>query len=428
MRKLGKGQAVIFCVPREIATKIMDVTRKTPSTRLDVSDVLHWAISETSTDLRRAMPLWAVQGRRFKHQSTLWTGSREQGKRQICQSQAEKFLENESLTLDHRYRPHAHDDEKPLVQTPNSLVCDDIENRCREFNGLQWTSASLQEEQERELAPEVEQERQIQKPGHATPATHHVHPDLVSFVTTGTLRASSKACMPAFEALKDTSAATHFDVSQFPKDLWVSCDFTRVIKSAGTKHVSDVYQRSVQWILVGCGGTSNDESDSIWRVVIISPYEAQELLPRIEQSQHVTLHLYSSRPNIGFRPLDGLDLYTTPTSRASGLIPRRIIMLLNLFAGQLYFDSYAEYIAVCDFLGVNWKPVEGDSNIDAYGFIVDSDQSMESKAEFQTSPLKFLKVHMTKVRRNGEGIDKTHIGKILGGALLYANDFETPAE
>ena len=84
--------------------------------------------------------------------------------------------------------------------------------RCREFNSLKFNSAKLQEEQERELSPEIEQERQVRKPAPAQPAAHHIHPDLVTFVSTGMLINGFQAYKPAFETLRNTSAATHLDV------------------------------------------------------------------------------------------------------------------------------------------------------------------------------------------------------------------------
>jgi hypothetical protein len=42
---------------------------------------------------------------------------------------------------------------------------------------------------------------------------------------------------------------------------------------------------------------------------------------------------------------------------------------------------------------------------------------------FGTSPVKFLKIILTKIRLNCEGIEKTHLGKVLEGALLTEDDF-----
>tara|TARA_R110002003_G_scaffold1624_3_gene23302 strand:- start:1338 stop:1988 length:651 start_codon:yes stop_codon:yes gene_type:complete len=66
LQKLGHGQSVTFIVPEEIATKIRELTAKTVDNPITVDDVISWSISETWQDLKRSMPLWAVQGHRFE--------------------------------------------------------------------------------------------------------------------------------------------------------------------------------------------------------------------------------------------------------------------------------------------------------------------------------------------------------------------------
>jgi hypothetical protein len=87
-------------------------------------------------------------------------------------------------------------------------------------------------------------------------------------------------------------------------------------------------------------------------LVIISPYEVDELLPDISKSSNVTLHVYSPRSSIAYRPLDQLMLYTSPTRSPAPTIPRHLITQLNLYAGQLYLSLYDEYLEVCKFLNL----------------------------------------------------------------------------
>lgn len=427
MRKLGQGQSVVFCISQEIRHKIIYSTGKHVDATITTADVLSWAISETYADLRRAMPLWAVQGKRFEYQDALWNSSPAQGKRQITSSQADKFLEDESMSLEYRYHPRNQESTSNGPSAASSSYSCAINERCREFQDLSWDSANLQEEQERELAPEIEQERQIHRPAPAEPYDHHLHPELIAFVKTGFLSSNSSACQPAFGTLKCTSAAGHFDVFKFPRDLWVSSDFANTIKVASLKSVLDAYQRSVQWILVGEGAHSN-ENDV--KVVIISPYEANLLVSRVRSSRYVSLHLYAPRFNGGFRPLDDLRLYTIPASKCPD-IPPQTIMLLNLFAGQLYFDSYVEYAEMCTSLGLAWKPVENDHNTATDALTTtwnlnDPNRTggLSTCSNDSNNLVRFLKVLFMKIRRNAEGnIDKTHMGKILGGALLRLDDF-----
>lgn len=106
-------------------------------------------------------------------------------------------------------------------------------------------------------------------------------------------------------------------------DLLVSVDFARMIQVEGMAPfgAQDCFQRSVQWIIPGPYHPSTGVVES---VIIISPYEAQELLPRIMKSMAVCLQLYATRPNLDYRPLDSLGFYTVP-------IPPLLILRLNLF-------------------------------------------------------------------------------------------------
>src|SRR5215468_8252972 len=100
MRKLGKGQSVVFCIPDEIQSKIYTITGNPTDVSINVSDVLMWAISETYADLRRSMPLWAMQGARFERQKVIWAGATSSSGISMSLQQAEKFLEDEAQTLE----------------------------------------------------------------------------------------------------------------------------------------------------------------------------------------------------------------------------------------------------------------------------------------------------------------------------------------
>lgn len=133
---------------------------------------------------------------------------------------------------------------------------------------------------------------------------------------------------PAFKALSETSAANHLDVNEFPHNIWVTRDFATTVKGEfGSTNYSDSFQRPVQWIL------THKAKSSCIGLVIISPYEAQDLLPFIEISKYVTLHLYAPRVNLGFQSLDHLGLYSIPKRKTKTIVPRDVILHLNLFAG-----------------------------------------------------------------------------------------------
>ena len=300
IRKLGKGQSVQFGVPWEIEQKIGNLKsqQKAGNREITISDVLNWVIVETCFDLRKAIPLWLNQGVRFSRQQALWSQYRGGDGSQW----AGQFLEDESQSLDQRYRPRNDCvNLDSFLEKADGLKINVLRARCDDFGLNELHTASLQEEQERELSPEMEQERQIEKPPAAEPEIHSVSRSLRDWITKGfvSIDFNSKH-KSAFWILKSTSAARHLDVHSFPHTVCASRDFANTVKgSFGPEDYSDSFQRPVQWILVG------KYQNSICHI-IISPFAAQEVLPLIEKSRHVALHLYAPRINLAFQPLDHL--------------------------------------------------------------------------------------------------------------------------
>ncbi|KAH7019555.1 hypothetical protein EDB80DRAFT_632634 [Ilyonectria destructans] len=430
MRKLGKGQSVVFCVPREIERKISRQretwsSSQPPETeRLTVSDVVCWAISETWTDLRRTIPLWVTQGLRFYQQDRIWEQFQlPQGDQSQRVEWARRFLEEEAQSLDQRYRPRTtRQNVSAIMDQVAPAIGERFQHQCHQFGITEFGTASLQEEQERELSPETEQERQVEKPPRVKAADHAIDSGLRDFIKHGELPDDRKGFKPAFMALGNTTAAKHLDVAEFPSHVWVTDDFARTIQTISLEtDCSDSFQRPVQWVL-----TSASPGDSVVRhIVIISPYEANELLPRIQASRFATLHLYSPRINLGFQPLDHLGLYTVPQRAPRQEISCEQRIQINLFAGQLYLSSFEEYTKVCDALGLASRPTEGLVILEADGFIPPDlkEGKVTNQSGFTKSPVKFMKVLMSGIRQNCEAIEKTCMGKILDGVLLAEEDF-----
>ncbi|KAL3474851.1 hypothetical protein BJX99DRAFT_271463 [Aspergillus californicus] len=376
----------------------------------------------TWVEMQRTMPLWAIQGERFERQNHIWQKVYYGDQVAMSKSRAEEFLEPESQSIEQRYRRREGDSPVITSESETSENIRLISERCREFSNLNFFSTHLQEEQERQLAPEIVQERQIQRPASANPEKHCIHSDLRLFVSTGVVKESSGTFKPAFEALRNTSAATHLDMSQFPSELLVTDDFAKTVQKSTGVSMFDAYQRPVQWVL-----TSNIRSPpnrkTVKSMIIISPYEANALHPEILLSRVVTMHMYAPRQNRSFLSLDKLVLYNVPPGSAATDIPTTLRIQLNLFAGQLYIASFDEYRETCKFLGVASTTTPAGMTVAADGFIMASNQQSKTTS-FTQSPLKFLQLLMSQIRKDGQAIDKTHLGKLVDGKLLCMNDFE----
>ena len=214
MRKLGQGQTVVFCISQEIQSKILAVKPKHGHPVITVADVLLWSISETHAETRRAMPLWTVQGERFVRQEQTWQSIKKNDETLLSKTHAEKLLDEEAQSIEHRYRPRKTQYHPDQLANSSNLHLKQISDRCREFDGLSFNSSTLQEEQERELSPETEQEREVPRPRSAKAATHSLDKDVIKFAHSGALVENSKAYMPAFDSLKGTSASSELQISQ----------------------------------------------------------------------------------------------------------------------------------------------------------------------------------------------------------------------
>lgn len=211
-------------------------------------------------------------------------------------------------------------------------------------------------------------------------------------------------------------------MEKWPRGLRVTKDFTRTIQRDICQiNYEDSHQRDVRWVVL-----NKAESKAKEEMVIISPYEANELMEEFQASEKVALHLYVPRQNLAFDATDHLDLYAVPSSSPRQPISTDLKIELNLFAGQLYFSSYAEYVDVCNYLGLSWFAAEDGVQVRSDGFIEPAQGSVSAQqtCKFKESPVKFLNVLMSKIRRHGGGIEKTHLGKVLEGRILGKEDFE----
>ncbi|KAK8069033.1 hypothetical protein PG994_005649 [Apiospora phragmitis] len=329
------------------------------------------------------------------------------------------------MSLEHRYCPavanaaevlqgHLRDLHASERRTQTEL----IRAKCEQFGVTTLASATLQEEQERELAPEVEQERQVEKPATIQPLEHQVHPDVLRMVSNGELRKSGKGFEGAFTSLRTSNVTSLTDLGGFGQGLLVTTDFSRTVE-LDERSSPDAFQRSVQWIM-----TFKNSLASHF-MAILSPFEANALLPLIEKSPHVLLHIYLPRSNLTSPTLQHLRLYITPASPSNWEAPADLTMRLNLFAGQLYFDNFEEYKNMCAYLGLSYVPNEGNTAASIDGFV---GRAQNPDCLFTQSPTAFLQFLMANVRRDRQDINRTHIGRMLTGEILTEADFQKSSQ
>ncbi|KAK0613589.1 hypothetical protein B0T14DRAFT_591458 [Immersiella caudata] len=458
MRKLGRGQSVTFVVSPEMQKRIRAVRSAASERPLNVADVIAWAISETWDEAVRSVPLWAAQGIRHIRQEAIWKQAKERGV--FSPSDAQEYLEPEAVCLEERYQPN------PMLTNGNTEVAKlmaalDLQDRAdsdkmaredpqisaireklRAFSRATRTNAAsstLQEEQERELAPEIEEERQVARPPPRNALRHKLDDRLVQFVHTGNaeLLASAASFRRCYSAMSTTSAASLFNpgLAAFPSGLLVTHDFARTVEETGPSYRSDSYQRGAHWVLVRSTRIQDEKTvPEPAKIVVVSQWEANQLKHVIEKLQQdrqskdaaasapVTLHAYLPRSSLTFSSMEHLKTYTVPALPADWEAPRDLVMQLNLFAGQLYLRSYDEYKRLCGYLGLAYTENEDqETAVPPDGFV---GQRKYPNCKFELSPVAFLAKVYHEIRGDCVGgMEKTHMGKILAGEILTERDF-----
>ncbi|KAJ7105108.1 hypothetical protein C8R43DRAFT_1165894 [Mycena crocata] len=294
------------------------------------------------------------------------------------------------------------------------LDCNDL--------GISFSRTNLfLEEQERELAHEKESEREVERIAHAEPLPHHLDHRIHEFLRTGTVSdtfISLEACLENTSRIPPLPQGETFR----GKKLSVTKDFHDTIILPPTASVGsmDGYLRGVQWML------SSDRKPGF--LLLISPFEANELLPTIRNSLTAHLHLYSPRVSRNARSLESLDVFVVPKARPN--VPnRRVVHELNLFAGQLFFTDKVAVEEVCCMLGLYLDilpPQIPPGVADATGFVQERWARTTlgiGACSFVSNPLPFMRA-IYGWRRKGQGFGLTHLGKVLNGFKLEDSEFE----
>ncbi|KAI9510762.1 hypothetical protein F5148DRAFT_1274598 [Russula earlei] len=407
MRQLGKGHSVMFFAPGEVDRRIRSLVPKGMSAgdRIRVPDILRWAMHESCEDIRHHLPYWVQQGVDHHGRFAAYKDRRSAGGLEALR---EAWLQPESRTLEEMY----------LIAPGTGMsseICrvPSLQERMERLGFTKLVDVRIAEEQEREVDHEIEQERQVERPPKVKPAQHIVGPVIREFVKTGKLsRASGYILSPVSKYIRsllspvDMASALDSTSEWSPSPL-TTTDFTITVLGSSGELLTD-YLRPVNWIL-----SSGSGKDSI--VIVISPYEAHELLPIIRKSKKVRLHVYAPRVTFSMRSFSDLTFHSISDSPNPWSAPAHLRTELNLFAGQLYLDSKEEYERVCVLLAL-FMAHPGAEFTEVDGFVLPAYRTGEN-SPFKQSKISILK-ELISLRRKGMGYHRTHLGQILNANPL----------
>jgi hypothetical protein len=418
MRKLGSTHSIFFLASTEILGYITLATG-IGSASIRSEHVVDWSIQETLAQLRGYASLWANQGFNFDDRNTSWEGYK---KGRMSAEEFTKILrEKESHTLEDLYGVR-HVDLDSGGSDQFGLK-EEIRGRYEEFGLGHSRSARMQEEQEREVAQEKEEKRQIVRPPVGVPRAHTMHHDVRWLVLTGLIPPKSPGILPAYHCLLHTTLE-HFTAMSgrdaFPS-IWITNDFMKTIVEMHDSTTQDDFLRPAEWIL---------SSSRQPHLVLLSAFEANALMDDIRQSEFVTLHTYGARISRTTRSFEDLRSFMVPHRDDLPPFPSQVISELNLFAGQLYFESMDAYEETCRILGLYLKEVpqgldQYASAIGVTGYV----QGTEARkalglrgVQFSDDPVECLR-HFITLRCKRRGFLSTHLGQVLHGRKLYEIDF-----
>ncbi|KAI9758999.1 MAG: hypothetical protein M4579_002662 [Chaenotheca gracillima] len=439
MRKLGDGHSVMFIGPPEVHQSILEVVGKSKSDRIDGCDVVRWSLQQTCRNIENNKPLWYIQGWNHRHRqlaATRFRKSVEQSGDLSNESEVvEKLLwvlrEPEARSLEKLYgfeepENQAHEETyqslSPIISDP---ILEQLHNVRRTLNAGALRNSSVQEEQEREIAHEVELERQVQRPNSVKPLVHRVDKEVHQFVAHGFLPAQkSEVIIPASKLFSRTSAWAEAQDCAWSKNLVVSADFMKTVDLLETASMDD-YLRPVKWILSG----RTQGNARTW--LIVSPFEVNALLPQISTSKKVILHIYAPKVAKAMCSFSSMKFFTLPTAPPTWTAPPDLQRRLSLLAGNVYFETFKEYRELCHFLGLGTvgNAAERESNVEVRsdGFVPISSRGNiwvgdMVPSPFSTSPLLFFQI-VGNLRRRGQNFHDTHMGQILKSRALSHDAF-----
>jgi len=403
LRKLAQGQSLLFVAPPEVHQNIINTTG-TDERRLDGYDVVAWSLEQSCLNIERAQPLRVLQGLSHHQRQTTMSLFSESSKdldqlggdMEVSSQLVSAFREKEKQRLTDLYAPEAMKDgaNTSIVESYEHDLHPMVKVLLETWKSIDFSvseGASMHEEHEREVAHEVEQEKQIQRPPRLKACRCTVDKNLRQFVSAASTQVLAKF-LPALQIVGGSSAKSALLANKPFSNLWVTKDFAMTVKHAGIGF-SDSFLRPVNWIL-----TAKQQSQPNL-LLIISQYEANKLWDEIHAaSSTVRLLVYEPRVTKSKTSVDCPLADPSSSVNHWQFMDINLRRQLNLFAGQLYFNTYKDYRDFYEDLA-RWPTDDTEK------------------------ALSFIKV-WTAIRRRGQNFLPTHIGQMVSNRTMKEKAFE----
>ncbi|KAL4784729.1 hypothetical protein BJX76DRAFT_356715 [Aspergillus varians] len=345
MRQLGTTQSITFVAPPEVHQKILDVCNR-PSGIIDSTHVVTWLLDQTCTTNKDLQPLYFSQGRDFCRRTQAartWNQFLSEGKHRDAYMAVLEQTERQGL--EELYAPEASINPTGL-NTGSFTLSGELtgfekaiqlqQDQSQHSTSTARSSALEEVEQEREVAFEIEEEREVQRP-RRLPALKFpgLHEAIREFAVTG-LFAGKEGYHKASRALDVTQLRQRYNIrpSLLLRHLYISQEFLLTVKTPIGK-VLDDFTRPVNWVL---WSTVSDTA------LVIIPEEAEILIPFLRKVKIPVVHLlvYAAPVTRKMQMFNRLDFYSIPSLPENWKPPLWLPLELGILGGRLYFE-FAEY-------------------------------------------------------------------------------------
>lgn len=268
MRQLGTTQSIAYVVPPEVHQSIQDVCNKRPRDLFDSSDVVTWLLHQTCNNIEELQPLYLSQGKDFCHRMQAAKTYKDFLHNPFHQEAFMEVLQQpEQQNLEQLYSPRAsHPGEtvQSSLGLTGQLVAFQKDLRKRQLaskDAFSYAKSSALEEveQEREVAFQVEEEREVQRPQRMRALQFAgLHKTIRDFVTTGVLF-GQEGYTKATTVLERTKVGTKYGdhISRLLSNLYVSIEFLRTVRTKD-KTVLDNYTVSSNYTISPKAPNTND--------------------------------------------------------------------------------------------------------------------------------------------------------------------------
>lgn len=255
LRQLGSTQSVIFFAPPEVQQSILDLCQKQAGDTLTSHHVIRWLLEQTCEGIEQLQPLYYSQGADFCRRIQ---AASDNSDFLYDHEHRDAYLgalrQNERQTIEQLYNPKLSSKVTTAVGAWSPGIAAFMKELKARRRGFQDTgnavqSSALQEvEQEREVAFEVENVRDVQKPVHYSPlAFPGLHRDVMSFALSGRLSAgASGGYEQALVTIGKTSVGRKYgiNVEATTSKLYASAEFSRTVNIPLGRTAQDNFQVS----------------------------------------------------------------------------------------------------------------------------------------------------------------------------------------